>query len=86
MQSRPSQVQKKLNKLTEDFLRDFFAPDPVPIATDPATGERAVDVRAVCEKLGLDPDGELERLLTDPVLSEGIRFISGDTRTHRRET
>jgi hypothetical protein len=75
---RPSQVQKKLNKLTEDFLRDLFAPNPVPIATDPATGERAVNVRAVYEKLGLDPDREMEKLLTDPVLSQGIRVIPGD--------
>jgi NitT/TauT family transport system substrate-binding protein len=38
---------------------DLFAPDPVPIVTDPSTGQRAVDIRKVCEKLGLDPEQEI---------------------------
>jgi hypothetical protein len=75
---RPSPVQKKLRHLTDDLLRDLFAPDPVPIYTDSATGAPAVDIRQVWEKLGLDPEREMDKLLTDPVLSQGIRFISWD--------
>jgi tryptophanase len=73
---RPSQVQKKLRQITNDFLQDLFDPDPVPIVTDPATHEEVVDIRKVCEKLGLDPEREMDKLLTDPVLSEGIRFFN----------
>jgi hypothetical protein len=77
---RPSPVQKRLRQLTDDFLHDLFAPDPVPIYTDPTTGAPAVDIRQVCEKLGLDPEREMDKLLNDPVLSQGIRFICQDVR------
>jgi hypothetical protein len=58
-----------------EFLQDLFAPDPVPIFTDPSTGRSVVDVRQVCEKLGLDPDEEISKLMTDSVLSTGIVIV-----------
>jgi hypothetical protein len=59
------------------FLQDLFAPDPVPIVTDPLTGHQVVDVRQVCERLGLNPDEEISKLMTDPVLSAGIVIVEG---------
>jgi hypothetical protein len=44
--------------------------------TDPDTQEQVVDIRKVCEKLGLDPEREMDKILTDPVLSKGIRFFN----------
>jgi hypothetical protein len=69
----PSQLQQK----TMEFLQDRFAPDPVPIFTDPSTGQSVVDVRQVCEKLGLNPDEEISKLMTDSVLSTGIVIVDG---------
>jgi hypothetical protein len=68
---RPSQLQQK----TMEFLQDLFAHDPVPIFTDPSTGQSVVDERQVCEKLGLDPDEEISKLMTDSVLSTGIVIV-----------
>jgi hypothetical protein len=56
-------------------LQDLCAPDPVPTVTDPSTGHSVVDVRQVCEKLGLDPDQEMSKLMTGPVLSLGIVIV-----------
>jgi hypothetical protein len=47
---RPSQLRQPLYQRTIEFLQDLFAPDPVPIFTDPATGHSVVDVRQVSEK------------------------------------
>jgi hypothetical protein len=58
-----------------EFLQDLFAHDPVPIFTDPSTGQSVVDERQVCEKLGLDPDEEISKLMTDSVLSTGIVIV-----------
>jgi hypothetical protein len=65
----------QLQQRTLDFLRGLFAPDPVPIVTDPLTGHRVVDVRQVCEKLGLDPEREMSKVMTDSVLSTGIVIV-----------
>jgi hypothetical protein len=68
---RPS----KLRQHTLHFLQDLFAPDPIPIVTDPLTGHQVVDVRQVCEKLGLNPDEEISKLMTDSRLSAGIVIV-----------
>jgi hypothetical protein len=70
---RPSELRQH----TMHFLQDLFAPDPVPIVTDPLTGHHVIDVRQVCEKLGLDPDEEISKLMTDSVLSTGIVIVDG---------
>jgi hypothetical protein len=74
---RPSQLKQRLQQNTLDFLRDLFAPDPVPIVTDPLTGQRVIDIRQVCEKLGLDPEKEIARVMMDPVLSRGMVITDG---------
>jgi hypothetical protein len=67
--------RRALQKKTEQFLRELFAGEEVPLYTDPATGEQVIDIRKVCEKLGVDPDEEIGKILTDPVLSKGLRII-----------
>jgi len=54
---RPSQLRQQLQQKTMAFLQDLFVPDPVPSFTDPSTGQHVIDVRKVCEKLGLDAEG-----------------------------
>lgn len=56
-------------------MQDLCAPDPVPTVTDPLTGKTVVDIRKVCEKLGLDPEREMSKVMTDPVLSMGIVIV-----------
>jgi hypothetical protein len=60
-----------------DFLQDLCVPDLVPIVTDPLMGQGVIDIRQVCEKLGLDPEQEIARVMTDPVLSRGMLSTNG---------
>jgi hypothetical protein len=64
-----------LRQHTIQFLQDLFASDPVPIVTDPLTGYQVIDVRRVCEKLGLDPEKEITKSMTDSVLTTGIVIV-----------
>jgi hypothetical protein len=51
-------MANKMHKKTLAFLRELFTGEDIPLYTDPSTGEQVVDMRRVCEKLGLDFDRE----------------------------
>jgi hypothetical protein len=67
---------KRLRQTTLKFLRELCAGEEVPLYPDPQTGAQVVDLRKVCEKLGLDFKQVQAKLLTDPVLSKGMRVIN----------
>jgi hypothetical protein len=56
-------------------LQDLCAPDLVPIVTDLLTGQHVVDVRQVCEQVGLDPEQEMSTVMTDLVVSPGLVIV-----------
>lgn len=67
--------RRAIQKNTQRFLRELFAGEEIPLYTDPTTGEQVIDIRKVCEKLGVDPEVEIGKILTDPELSKGVRVI-----------
>lgn len=70
---------ERLRKATLNFLRELFAGEEVPLFTDRQTGEQVIDMQKVCEKLGLDFEQVQAKLLTDPVLSKGVRIITPES-------
>ena len=79
---RPSQLRQPLHQNIMAFLRNLFGPNPVPIRTDPSTGQPVVDVRQVCEQLGLDPEREVSKGMSDPVLSTGLVIVDPSLVSH----
>ena len=68
----------KMREMTLSFFRELFAGEEVPHYTDPKTGQQVVDMKKVCEKLGLDFDTEWGKILTDPILSRGLVVVKAD--------
>jgi hypothetical protein len=67
--------RRAIQKHTRKFLREVFVGEEMPLHTDSTTGKQVVDIRKVCEKLGVDPDVEIGKILTDPELSKGVCII-----------
>jgi hypothetical protein len=70
--------RRVMQKNTQKFLRDLFVGEEIPFYTDPTTGQPVIDLGKVCEKLGIDPDVEIGKMLTDPELSKGVCVINRD--------
>jgi hypothetical protein len=68
--------RRAMQKHTRKFLRELFEGEEIPIYTDPTTGKQVIDIGKVCEKLGVDPDVEIGKILTDPELSKGMCVIT----------
>jgi hypothetical protein len=75
----PPHLRQQLHQKTMAFLQDLFDGERVPIMLDPQTGEQVIDIRKVCEKLGLDFETELATMKQDPGLRQGLRKV--DPRT-----
>jgi len=57
------------------FLQDPLCPRPSAIFTDPSTGAISGRCAPGVRELGLDPDEEISKLMTDSVLSRGIVVV-----------
>jgi hypothetical protein len=71
----PPHFRQQLHEKTMTFLRDLFAPEPVPMYINPSTGEEVIAMEKVCDKLGLDFEAELQKMQSDQVLRHHLSQI-----------